>query len=42
MSKFGLILILVWGLAYIAVAKQFENVKWLVGVFCCRKIYLWL
>jgi hypothetical protein len=37
MSKFGLLMILVWGLAYIAVAKQFENVKWLVGVFAVEK-----
>jgi hypothetical protein len=30
-------LILIWDLAYIAVAKQFENVKWLVGVFFVEK-----
>jgi hypothetical protein len=29
------------GTTYIAVAKQFENVKWLVGVFCCRKKFIY-
>lgn len=38
MSKFGLIMIIVWGLAYISVAKSFEKVKWLVLVFAIEKL----
>lgn len=37
MSNFGLLMIVVWGLAYISVAKDFERVKWLVGVFAVEK-----
>ena len=37
MSNFGLLMIVVWGLAYISVAKDFEGVKWLVGVFAIEK-----
>ncbi|MDC0887313.1 hypothetical protein OAS19_05945, partial [Altererythrobacter sp.] len=33
MGLFGLIGILLWGLAYIAVSKSYAQVKWLVGVF---------
>jgi len=48
MSNFGLLMILIWGLAYMAVAKNYHHVKWLVGVFALEKfIYgcvwsLWL
>lgn len=38
MSNFGLLMILVWGLAYIAVAKPYEQVKWLVAVFTLEKL----
>jgi hypothetical protein len=38
MSYFGLLMIMVWGIAYIAVAKSFQNVKWLVGVFVIEKL----
>lgn len=38
MSYFGLLMIIIWGLAYIAVAKYFEKVKWLVGVFVLEKL----
>jgi hypothetical protein len=31
-------MIMVWGLAYIAVAKDYENVKWLVAVFAIEKL----
>lgn len=37
MSNFGLLMIIVWGIAYIAVAKNFHQVKWLVGVFAIEK-----
>lgn len=38
MSQFGLIMIIVWGLAYISVAKIFKSVKWLVLVFAIEKL----
>lgn len=37
MSDFGILMIVVWGLAYISVAKNFHQVKWLVGVFAIEK-----
>ncbi len=37
MSNFGLLMIIIWGIAYISVAKDFEKVKWLVGVFAIEK-----
>ncbi len=38
MSNFGLLMIVVWGFAYWAVAKDYEKVKWLVGVFAVEKL----
>ena len=38
MSNFGLLMIIVWGLAYISVAKSYEKVKWLVCVFAIEKL----
>ncbi|MFT5618162.1 MAG: hypothetical protein ACI85I_001393 [Arenicella sp.] len=38
MSNFGLLMIVVWGFAYLAVAKDFEKVKWLVAVFAVEKL----
>lgn len=38
MSNFGLLMIVVWGLAYIAVAKEFHQLKWLVAVFALEKL----
>ena len=38
MSYFGLLMIMVWGLGYIAVAKTFMKVKWLIGVFVIEKL----
>ena len=38
MSNFGLLMIIVWGLAYISVNKNFKQVKWLVAVFAIEKI----
>jgi len=45
MSNFGLLMIVVWGLAYIAVAKKYPQVKWLIAVFAIEKFiygYVWL
>jgi len=37
MSNFGLLMIIVWGFAYISVAKNYKSVKWLVAVFAIEK-----
>lgn len=37
MSNFGLLMILIWGLAYISVAKNYDKVRWLVGIFAIEK-----
>lgn len=37
MSNFGLLMIVVWGLAYMSVAKNYQHVKWLVAVFAIEK-----
>ena len=45
MSNFGLLMIVVWGLAYISVANNYHNVKWLVGVFAIEKFiygFIWI
>lgn len=45
MSNFGLLMIVIWGLAYISVARKYQHVKWLVGVFTIEKLiygYVWL
>ena len=44
MSNFGLLMIVVWGVAYISVAKNYHTVKWLVGVFAAEKFiyaFIW-
>ena len=38
MSNFGLIMIVVWGFAYIAVSQNFHQVKWLIAVFMIEKL----
>ena len=38
MSNFGLLMIVVWGFAYISVAKKYATVKWLVAVFAIEKL----
>ena len=38
MSNFGLVMIVVWGFAYISVAKSYAKVKWLVAVFAIEKL----
>ncbi|MBK8450280.1 MAG: hypothetical protein IPL42_09775 [Saprospiraceae bacterium] len=45
MSNFGLLMIVLWGLAYISVAKNYHNVKWLVGIFAVEKFiygFIWI
>lgn len=37
LSNFGLLMIVIWGLAYIAVAKTYHTVKLLVGIFAIEK-----
>ena len=38
MSNFGLLMIVVWGMAYLAVSKQYMHVKTLVAVFAVEKL----
>ena len=38
MGTFGLISIVLWGFAYIAVSKSYDQVRWLVGVFVIEKL----
>ncbi len=38
MSDFGLLMIVVWGLAYIGAAFINANIKWLAGAFAIQKL----
>jgi len=38
MSNFGLLMIIVWGLAYLATAFVTTGVKWLAGAFAIEKL----
>lgn len=38
MSNFGLLMIVVWGLAYLAAANIGTGIKWLAGVFAVEKL----
>lgn len=38
MSNFGLAGIILWGCAYIATARHWRQMKWLVAVFCIEKV----
>ena len=38
MSPFGLYMIMVWGLAFIAMANYYNKAKWMIAVFCVEKI----
>lgn len=38
MSNFGLIMIIVWGLAYLGAAFINSNIKWLVSAFALEKL----
>ena len=37
MSNFGLLMIVIWGLAYLSVSEDYNKVKWIVGVFAIEK-----
>lgn len=44
MSNFGLLMIVIWGLAYVSIAKSYQEVKCLVGVFVIEKFiygFIW-
>lgn len=38
MSNFGLLMIVVWGLAYLGAAIINSNIRWLVGAFAVEKL----
>lgn len=38
MSRFGLLMILVWGLTYLAAATQEGRIRWLLGAFALEKL----
>lgn len=38
MSNFGLLMIVVWGLAYLGAAATTSNTKWLAGAFALEKL----
>lgn len=38
MSNFGLVMIAVWGLAYLGAATISSNIKWLAGAFAVEKL----
>ena len=38
MSNFGLVMIAVWGLAYLGAAAISANIKWLAGAFAVEKL----
>ena len=45
MGHFGLIAIMLWGLAYISVRKNYTSVPWLLAVFVIEKlvyVLVWL
>lgn len=38
MSNFGLVMIIVWGLVFLAMASKWEQLKWLIGAFAIEKL----
>lgn len=38
MSNFGLLMIVVWGLVFLAIVPKWEHLKWVIGVFVIEKI----
>lgn len=45
MSNFGLLMIVIWGLAYLSVSEDYNKVKWIVGVFAIEKFiygFVWI
>ena len=44
MSNFGLLIIVMWGIAYMTVANNYQHVKWLVALFAIEKFiygFIW-
>ena len=37
MSNFGLLMIVVWGLVFLAIASKWEHLKWVIGAFVIEK-----
>ena len=37
MSNFGLLMIVVWGLVFLAMAPKWEHLKWVIGAFVIEK-----
>lgn len=37
MSNFGLIMIVIWGLVFLAIAAKWEQLQWLIGAFAIEK-----
>lgn len=37
MSNFGLLMIIVWGLVFLAMAPKWEHFKWVIGAFAIEK-----
>ncbi|MFK7797597.1 MAG: hypothetical protein AB8E82_09095 [Aureispira sp.] len=45
MSNFGLLMIVVWGLVFLAMAAQWEQLKWLIAAFAIEKFiygFVWI
>lgn len=42
MSNFGLLMIMIWGLTYIAAAISHADTKWLAGIFSLEKLVYFL
>ena len=38
MSNFGLLMIAVWGLVFLAAARHYQHAKWVVGAFVVEKL----
>ncbi|WP_026976423.1 hypothetical protein [Flavobacterium tegetincola] len=38
MSHFGLLMIVVWGIAFLAMSQKYKPLKWLIGVFIIEKL----
>lgn len=38
MSNFGLLMIVVWGLVFLATASKWEQSKWMIGAFAVEKL----
>lgn len=37
MSNFGLLMIVVWGIVFLAMSQKYEQLKWLIGAFVIEK-----